>query len=76
MPWSTKFPEPIVLKDGRSIATVGQARSLMLDLPIRSQIRAYWQYAAFLPLDVAEHRGNLDEAYHQMMRALTADGLL
>jgi hypothetical protein len=26
MPWSRKFPTPIVLKDGRTIATLGEAR--------------------------------------------------
>jgi hypothetical protein len=37
MPWSTRFPAPIILKDGRTIATLGQARAFMLTLPEQSQ---------------------------------------
>jgi hypothetical protein len=46
MPWTRKFPEPIKLKDGRKIATLGQARELMLALSERHQSRPFWQYAA------------------------------
>jgi hypothetical protein len=74
--WTTLFPEPIILKDGRAIATLGQARNLMLGLPVRHQVRPYWQYAAELLLDAAEHKGSLDDANHQMTRALTTEGLL
>jgi hypothetical protein len=76
MPWTSLFPEPIILKDGRTIATLGQARNLMLELPVRHQVGPYWQYAAELLLDAAAHKGSLDDAYHQMTRALTTEGLL
>jgi hypothetical protein len=36
MPWTTVFREPIILKDGRTISTLGQARALMLNLPFRN----------------------------------------
>jgi hypothetical protein len=39
MPWTRKFPEPIKLKDRRKIATLGQARAVMLALPERHQSR-------------------------------------
>ena len=48
MSWSREFGAPIALKDGRSIATLGQGRALILNLPVRHQVRPYWQYAADL----------------------------
>jgi hypothetical protein len=39
MPWTRKFPEPIKLKNGRKIATLGQARELTVALPERHQSR-------------------------------------
>jgi hypothetical protein len=65
-----------MLRDGRSIATLGQARALMLNLPFRNQNRLHWQSADELLLAAAEHGGNLDDAYQQVTRALAADGLL
>jgi hypothetical protein len=76
MPWTSLFPEPIILKDGRAIATLGHSRNLILDLSVRHQVRPYWQYTAELLLDAAEHKGSLDDAYHQMTRALRTEGLL
>jgi hypothetical protein len=76
MPWTARFRTPVILKDGRLIATLGQARALMLNLPVRHQIRPHWQFAAELLLDAAEHHGNVEDAYQQMSRALTAEGLL
>jgi hypothetical protein len=78
MPWTRKLPEPIKLKDGRKIATLGQARELMLALPERHQIRPFWQYAAELLIDAAERgdRASVDDAAAQISRALAAEGLL
>jgi hypothetical protein len=76
MAWTRKLPTPIVLKDGPKIETVGQARAFMLGLPERSQARPYWQYAAELLIEAAEHAGDVDGAYHQLMRAMTAEGRL
>jgi hypothetical protein len=42
MPWSREFSAPIALKDGRSITTLGQGRAMMLNLPVRHQVRPYW----------------------------------
>jgi hypothetical protein len=77
MPWTRRFPEPIRLKDGRTIATLGQARAVMLALPERHQSRPFWQYAAELLIDAAG-RSNLDsvdDAAAQLSRALSAEGL-
>jgi hypothetical protein len=48
----------------------------MLALPQRSQARPYWQYTAELLIDAAEHGGDIHGAYHQVMRAMTAEGRL
>jgi hypothetical protein len=76
--WSKKFWKPIVLRDGRELATLADARDLMLALPERHQSRPFWQYAAELLIDAAERssRANVDGAWAQLHRALTAEGLL
>jgi hypothetical protein len=56
MPWTRKLVTPIKLKDGRTIATLGQARAVMLALPERHQSRPFWQYAAELLIDAAVSR--------------------
>src|SRR5580698_9688528 len=62
MSWSRPLPEPIKLKDGRKIATLGQARAVMLALPERHQFRPFWQYAAELLIEAAEHNGDVGGA--------------
>jgi hypothetical protein len=76
MPWTRKFPEPIKLKDGRKIATLGQARELMLALPERHQSRPFWQYAAQLLIEAAERgdRASVDHAAAQLSRAWRPKG--
>jgi hypothetical protein len=78
MPWTRKFPDPIKLKDGRKIATLGQARELMLALPERHQSRPFWQYAAELLIEAAGRgdRASVDDAAAQLSRALAAEGML
>jgi hypothetical protein len=76
MPWTRRLPTSIVFKEGRSIATLEQARAFMLALPERSQARPYWQHAAELLIEAAEHAGDIDGAYRQLMRAMTAEGRL
>jgi hypothetical protein len=76
MPWSREFSAPIALKDGRSITTLGQGRALMLNLPVRNQVRPYWQYTAELLLIASRDDDALDQARAQMSRALMIEGLL
>jgi hypothetical protein len=38
MPWSLKFKVPIILKDGRVLKSVADARVSMLALPERGQM--------------------------------------
>jgi hypothetical protein len=48
----------------------------MLALPKRHQERPFWQYAAELLIEAAEHNGGIDDAEAQLSRALLAEGLL
>jgi hypothetical protein len=76
MPWSRPLSEPIVLKDGRVIATLNDARVIMRSLPATSQSRDVWLYADGLMLEAATSDGPIREAAAQLRRALRAEGLL
>ena len=76
MPWSRPLSEPIVLKDGRVIATLNDARVIMESLPTTSQSRDVWLYAGGLMLEAATSNVPIGEAAAQLRRALRADGLL
>jgi hypothetical protein len=76
MPWSRPLSEPIVLKDGREIATLNDARVVMRSLPANSQRSDVWLYAGGLMLEAATVRGPIRETAAQLRRALRADGLL
>jgi hypothetical protein len=78
MPWPLKFPEPIILKDGRVLKSVADARAFMRALPERRQMAPYCQYAAELLLKAATRsskEATLD-AWAQLRRALIAEGML
>jgi hypothetical protein len=76
MPWSRKLATPIVLKDGRTIATLGEAREMMLSLsPVRRRTDM-WRYTAGLLSAAAgdySYVPHLD-AEEQLTRALMAEG--
>jgi hypothetical protein len=76
MPWSRPLSEPIVLKDGRVIVTLNDARVVMRSLPARSQSSEVWVYALGLMLEAATSDSPIDETAAQLRRALKADGLL
>jgi hypothetical protein len=76
MPWSRPLYEPIVLKDGRVIATLNDARVVMRSLPARSQSSDVWLYAGGLLLEAATSDGPIGETAAQLMRALKAEGLI
>jgi hypothetical protein len=46
MPWTRNFPTPIILKDGRSIATLNQARELILSIPPLQRETFLWRHIA------------------------------
>ena len=78
MPWSRKLATPITLKDGRAIATLGQARELMLSLPIAHRRGEMWRYTADLLGEAAADNSYVPhtEAEAQFMHSLKAEGLL
>jgi hypothetical protein len=78
MPWSRKLATPITLKDGRTIATLSQARELMLSISITHRRGAFWRYTAGL-LDAAAANNSYVphfEAEAQFMHSLKTEGLI
>jgi hypothetical protein len=75
MPWSRPLPAPIVLKGGRVIVTLNDARSIMTSLPATSQSRDVWLYAGGLMLEAATSNVPIGEAAAQLRRALRANEL-
>jgi hypothetical protein len=76
MPWDAKFWHPLILKDGRKVTTLSEARVLILSLPDLHQANPYWQYATEMLLLASGSKSAIDEALLQMVRALKAEGLI
>lgn len=78
MPWSTSFPVPITLADGRKISTLMEAGQLMLALPELHRANGYWQHAAALIMAAVEAPTTdaLEAAGLQFERAMRAEGLM
>jgi hypothetical protein len=76
MTWVRKLAKPIALKDGRTIATLGDARAVMQSLSERRQHNELWLYVGALMLEAAVHRRATIEALAQLNRALKAEGLI
>lgn len=78
MTWSRKLPKPLYLNDGRTIATLAEARDVMLTLARDRHTNPYWRDAADLLMRAA-YRGRQDpinDAGAQLSRVLRADGLI
>jgi hypothetical protein len=77
MAWSRKLIPPLLLKDGRELKTLSDAREMILGL-LDGQHRApYWQHAAELLLYAAENEKEaIDDVRAQPMRALYRDGFM
>jgi hypothetical protein len=75
--WGRRFAEPIRLRDGRSIATLAQARDLILSLTDVQQQRSFWCYAVVLLLAAAEsgEAADIQDAANQLLRALTVENM-
>jgi hypothetical protein len=76
MPWTREFPEPITLRDGRTIATLFEARELIRALPARQQRDPVWERAALTLLETSGEREAIDEAAAHLLVALEADRLI
>jgi hypothetical protein len=75
MPWSRQI-SPIVLRDGREIVTLNEARALMRTLPAQSRNNDTWLYVGGLLLEAATSDGPVSETLAHLQRALRAEGLL
>jgi hypothetical protein len=76
MPWSSNLSAPIVLKDGRTIATLGHARQTILSIPEVHQNALPWQHAAVMLSRAAQPKCGIAEAQMQLELALKVEGLL
>jgi hypothetical protein len=78
MPWSRSLTSSYQLKDGRAIATLADARELLLSLPVRHQENEHWIFAASLLLDANDttQKSDIEAATVQMGMALRIEGLL
>jgi len=76
MGWQTKFWKPIKLKDGRTIATLADARMLIMELPPHHQNKPDWENAGELLPRASRSISLTDVALAQVLRALKAEGLV
>ena len=75
MAWTRKLPAPINLKDGRTIATLADARDVMLSLPGIDQRSEHWLYAGALLPEAATFNGPMGVTLSQLTHALRTVGL-
>jgi hypothetical protein len=76
MPWSRQLSAPIPLKDGRTLATFGDAREMMLSLPPIHRRGEMWRYTAELLKEAAADHSHVPHpgAEPQLARALRIEG--
>jgi hypothetical protein len=73
--WSRRLPKNLVLKDGREIRTLSDARDLTL--PERRHDKPHWEYAAELLTTAARGGGTKVDAFSSRLElALEAEGLI
>ena len=77
MSWSRKLIPTLVLKDGRRIETLSDARNLILGLLEGQQRAPHWRHAADLLIYAAENdKEAIDDVRAQLCRALYRDGYM
>ena len=76
MTWARKFVDPIALKDGRTIATLADARAVIGSLPETARRKEDWLYAGGLVQEAATLNGPMKITVAQLTRALIAEGLI
>ena len=76
--WDRRLAWPITVRDGSAIATLSDARALILNLPNGVQNRGHWLFAAGLLLraDESGSDGDIERATLHIERALIADSRL
>ena len=76
MPWTRELAKSIVLRDGRTITTLAEARAIMRSLPEARQHKEPWLYAGGLLLEAATGRAAMAAVEAQLTRALKTEGLI
>jgi hypothetical protein len=78
MTWRRRLPETLYLKDGRKVATLAQARDVLLSLPAGRQADPLWQSAAQLLMETAyrSRRTPISDLRRQLLRTFVADRLI
>jgi hypothetical protein len=77
MAWTRKLIPPLVLKYGRLLETLSDARDMILGLLEGQQRARYWQHAADLLLYAAENeKDGTEDVRAQLMRAVYRDGFM
>ena len=74
--WDRSLAWPVTVPGGRAIATLSDARGLILNLPNSIQSRGHWLFAAGLLLRAGDSGsdGDIEQATLQIERSLIADG--
>jgi hypothetical protein len=76
MIWNTGFGAPLPLKDGRRLATLGDAADLIIALPESRRFQTHWQQVAEALLEAASAKSvSAGEVRWQLAIALRAEGL-
>jgi len=77
MPWPRDLPKPLILRDGRRVATLADARAVIGSLPRRLQQSERWLYVSALLLEsAASRKAHINRTAVHLEHALKAEGLL
>jgi hypothetical protein len=76
MPWDRRFGVPIALLDGRTIATLSDAREIMLSLSPSQRRLGVRRFTSLMLTDAAIDDARLEQAELLLTRSLKAEGLL
>jgi hypothetical protein len=78
MTWRRRLPETLYLKDGRKVATLAQARDVLLSLPAGRRADPLWQSAAQLLMETAyrSRHAPISDIGGQLLRTFIADRLI
>jgi hypothetical protein len=76
MPWTRKLGSPIILKDGRNIATLNRAREMMLLIPTLQRETFLWRQIVKTLDDAASDYAGVAVAEAMLIRGLKMVRLL
>ena len=76
MPWDQKLSVLIALLDGRTIATLSDAREVMLSLSPSQRRLAVWRFTSLMLTDAAIDDARLEQAELLFTRALKVERMI